>query len=155
MKKKISRFTGRRSARFFAVQALYQSEHSDHPLPKMLAQFVHQHFRDVDHPTAIHGDEGLFHTLIEGTLTHKDAIDACIASILSEGWALKRLDEVVLAVLRLAAFEALYALDTPVPVIVNEYIEVAKAFFSATEVNFIHVAVDLLGKKRVGSPLPL
>lgn len=144
-----SKFTGRRAARFFAVQALYQSEHTDQPLSLMMGQFVRDHLHDVDHSTAIKSDEDLFEALVRGVQQHKDDIDPVVESVLAEGWTIKRLDEVVLAILRLGAYECLYALETPIPVIVNEYIEVAKAFFNVGEVNFVHVAMDNLGKKRL------
>lgn len=146
--KSSSRFTGRRAARFFAVQALYQSEHTDQPLTIMLDHFIKDHLHDPKHSTAVKTDEVLFNTLVHGVIENKDTLDQAVESVLAEGWTLQRLDEVVLSVLRLGAFECLYALETPLPVIVNEYIEVAKAFFSANEVNFIHVAMDNLGKKR-------
>lgn len=149
--KSSSRFTGRRAARFFAVQALYQSEHIDQSLTLMLDHFIKDHLHDTQHSTAIKPDEALFNTLVHGVAEHKESIDQAVESVLAESWTLQRLDEVVLAVLRLGAFECLYARETPLPVIVNEYIEVAKSFFSPGEVNFIHVAMDNLGKKRQAS----
>ena len=149
--KKTSRFTARRAARFFAVQALYQQEHSDQPLSLLMAQFIREHLSNHHHETAVKADESLFVHLVNNAFANKEALDEAVGDILSEGWTTARLDEVVLSVLRLGAYECLFDLETPIAVIVNEYIEVSKAFFSATEVNFIHVALDLLGKKRGGN----
>ena len=146
--KKVSKFTGRRASRFFTVQALYQAEHSDQPLSFLIDGFIKEHLHDIDHNTAIKSDEVFFADLMEGTWHHRDEIDNAIRKILAEGWAIERLDEVVHAILRLGAYECLYTPETPISVIVNEYLEVAKAFFSQGEVTFIHVALDNLGKMR-------
>lgn len=146
--KKVSKFTGRRASRFFAIQALYQAEHSDQPLSFLIDGFIKEHLHHSDHNTAVNSDEDFFSSLIQGAWSHKAELDEAVSSILHEGWTIERLDAVVHAILRLGSYECLYTPETPISVIVNEYLEVAKAFFSQNEVNFIHVALDHLGKLR-------
>jgi N utilization substance protein B len=38
--------------------------------------------------------------------------------------------------------------DVPVRVVINEYVEVAKAFFDASEPKFVNAALDKLARER-------
>ncbi len=139
------KFTKRRAARFFITQALYQIEHSDQPLPLLIGQFVRTHFENSDHELAGDADEDLFRRILEGVTHHQSEIDQTIGRILLDGWTVDRLDAVVRALLRASTFESMYDLETPLPVIINEYVEIAKVFVAQGEVTFIHVAMDKIG----------
>lgn len=147
----MTRFIKRRASRFFAVQALYQLEHSDLPLPQTIQEFIQRRIHKQEHDIATNMDEVFFKSLVDGSQEHKDILDEKIQSILIDGWRLDRIDAVMRAILRASAFEIFYTPETPIPIIINEYIEVAKSFFAQGEVNFVHVALDRLGKLR---PLP-
>lgn len=141
------KFTKRRAARFFAVQALYQTEHSDQPLSFLLDEFTQFHITsEQQQNVASHQDTSLFMQLVEGVMEHQDSIDSLIQSILTHDWSIARLDAVVRAILRASAYEITRMHDTPLPVIINEYLEIAKAFFTHNEVNFIHAALDKMGQ---------
>ena len=45
-----------------------------------------------------------------------------------KGWSLRRLSKVALSLLRMAVFELMYQRDTPVSVVINEAVELAKTY---------------------------
>jgi len=145
----MGKFIKRRAARFFAVQAVYQLEYTDQPLKLVLDDFFRSHLNDPEHATAVDTDGELFESIVRGTQERLSDIDEKVEQVLAEGWTMDRMDAVVRAILRCAVFEFFYTLEVPSPVIMNEYIEVAKSFFADGEVSFINVALDRLGKMRV------
>ena len=70
------------------------------------------------------------------------AIDKAIVRRLATGWKLDRLDATVRAILRAGAFELASRPDVPIEVVIDEYVELAKAFFDPTEAGFINAALD-------------
>lgn len=79
--------------------------------------------------------------LIDGTLAHRDDIDAQLAGI-STNWTVERMAVVDRNVLRLAVFEMLHHDDTPPKVALNEAIELAKAFGSEKSAAFVNGLLD-------------
>ena len=55
-----------------------------------------------------------------------------------ESWQLDRLDPVMYAILGLGATEILYFQKIAHTIILNEYIELAKAFFDKPEASFVN-----------------
>jgi N utilization substance protein B len=56
------------------------------------------------------------------------------------------METVVRAILRAAVFELSRDTSVPVPVVINEYIEITKAFCTGPEVSFVNAALDALAK---------
>jgi len=81
--------------------------------------------------------------LVEGTLTHIQAIDNKLEQF-SEGWPLKRMANVDRNILRLACYEILYREDIPGRVTINEAIEIAKSYGSEESGKFINGILDRL-----------
>lgn len=75
--------------------------------------------------------------LAYGTEEHLPELDALIAANL-KGWALRRLSKVSVSLLRMAAFELLYQPDTPVSVIINEAVELAKIYGGQGDAAYIN-----------------
>ena len=72
--------------------------------------------------------------------------------LLQDDWALSRLDSTVRAILRAGTFEMLERKDVPVPVIVTEYVEIAKAFFEDDEPKLVNAVLDRIAKQVRGEP---
>ncbi len=79
---------------------------------------------------------------VKGIIENKGAIDDTINRY-AEGWEIKRIAKVDLAILRLAVYEILYADDIPNKVSANEAVELAKLFSSDKSPSFIN---GVLGK---------
>lgn len=79
--------------------------------------------------------------LIRGAITHRAAIDEVLSAHI-EHWVLSRLALVDLSILRLAAYELLFHEHTPLKVVIDEAIELAKAFGGEDSGAFVNGVLD-------------
>jgi len=142
----------RSAARLAAVQALYQMQMEKTALARLLDEF-HQHRlgRAVDdegegEPVYAEAEVAFFDDVVRGVAARIEEIDALVASKLAAGWTTARLDKTMLQVLRAGTYELLARADIPVAVAINEYVEVAKAFFDDTEARFVNGVLDAVAK---------
>ena len=142
----------RSAARLAAVQALYQQQMEGTPLAKLLNEF-HQHrlgreVDDEDHEGEVYADAetDFFDDLVRGVDARRDEIDGILLAKLAEGWTLARLDKTMLQVLRAGAYELLARADVPKASAINEYVDVAKAFFDDREAKFVNGVLDAVAK---------
>jgi N utilization substance protein B len=142
----------RSAARLAAVQALYQLHMEKTALAKLLDEF-HQHRlgRAIDdegegEPVYADAEVDFFDDVVRGVDARRDEIDALIGLKLAGGWTLVRLDKTMLQVLRAGTYELLARADIPVAVAINEYVDVAKAFFDDNEARFVNGILDAVAK---------
>jgi transcription antitermination protein NusB len=137
----------RSAARLAAVQALYQIESSGDPVAKVIVDFRnHRLGREVEGDLYVKADEALFTDLVDGAIQRLAEIDAKLAEHLASGWSLDRLDSVIRQILRAGAYELIARPDTPTPVVITEYVDVAKAFAAAQEASFVNGVLDKLAR---------
>jgi N utilization substance protein B len=139
----------RSAARLGAVQALYQMDIGGTDMAEVLAQYgggrLGDDFNDGQCGEA---DAGFLKSIVEGVVADQGLIDRKVNDCLGAGWTLARLDATVRAILRAGGFELMFREDVPVRVVINEYVEVAKAFFDASEPKFVNAALDKLARER-------
>ena len=137
---------GRRArtvARLAAVQALYQMEISGVGSEAVIREFSDHRFdADIEGEPLGQADEEFFGEVIRGVVGEQVPIDRAIVKRLAQGWKLERLDATVRAILRSGTWELIHRSDVPTEVVINEYVELAKAFFDATEAKFVNAALD-------------
>ena len=138
----------RSAARLFAVQALYQMEMSDRSAPDVAREFeTHrfgERFGDVE---MAEGDPDHFRALIGGAVAEQARIDQLTDRALVDCWPLKRIDPTLRALFRAAGAE-LVAADTPPKVVINEFVEVASAFFpDGREPRFVNAVLDHMARE--------
>lgn len=141
------RSIGRSAARLAAVQALYQRDMEGTALPKLLDEF-HQHRlgREIEGDTYAEAEVPFFDDIVRGVDARAEEIDAALEAKLAEGWSLKRLDRTLLQVLRCGTYELIARADIPTGAIINEYVDVAKAFFDDREAKFANGVLDAVAK---------
>mgnify|MGYP002651901185 CR=1 FL=1 len=137
----------RSAARLAAVQALYQLEMEAPELHLLLDEF-HMHrlgaeIEDVEYAAA---DVAFFDDVVKGVAARRDEIDALLASKLAQGWSVARLDRTMLQILRAGARELMARKDVAVGTVINEYLDVAHAFFDAREAKFANGVLDAVAK---------
>lgn len=138
----------RRTARLSAVQALYQMELTGQGANSVVKQFRNHQFGSDDEPGEyIEADEDFFEDLLTGIVNRQDEVDRLAASVVKEGWKYSRLDSTVRAILRAGGYELVAREDVPVGVVINEYVDIAKAFFEGPEPGFINATLDALSRK--------
>jgi N utilization substance protein B len=134
----------RRAARLAAVQALYQMETGGSTTADVMAEFAAGKLPRETEATFTDStpDIDLFKTLIEKAVDRQATLDRAIARHLSKGWRLERIDSVARAILRAGAAELEQQRDTPTAVVINEYVDIAKAFFEGPEPGFVNATLD-------------
>ncbi len=143
--------SARASARLAAVQALYQREMSGDPVPKLLAEFHnHRLGATIEGAEYRNADADLFDDLVAGSVARQSEIDALITGNLASGWALDRLDRPMRAILRAGVYELLARPDVPTPTVINEYLDVAHAFYEPRETAFANALLDAVARLTRG-----
>ena len=139
----------RSGARLAAVQALYQMELTGMGAEEAVFEFVEHRFgREPETGMAGGIDAELFGRIVRGVPDHQAEIDQGIAKVLSADWRLSRIDSILRAVLRAACFELIAAKEVPAKVVIDEYVDVAHAFFSGGEPSFVNAALDRLARRK-------
>jgi transcription antitermination protein NusB len=138
----------RRAARLAAVQALYQMEVSGATTADVLEEFRAGKLpRESEGAYAsADGDAALFKVLVEAAVERQATLDRAIARHLNKGWRLERLDAVARAILRAGAAELEQRRDIPIAVVIDEYVEIAHAFFEGPEPGFVNATLDACAK---------
>lgn len=135
-------------ARLNALQALYQIEFLDSKAADVVTEF--SKFRigvEIDGDSFANTDFNHFNWLVI-TVTHeKDRLDDYISEVLNPDWKVDRLGYLKLSLLRAALIELKDRLDIPARVIIDEYIDLARAFFSKSEAAFVNAALDKLARQ--------
>ncbi len=131
----------RRQSREIALQALYIVDTSRTD-PKEAFAIVNRRGESDDQQVLAFAQ-----TLLSGALECRPELDKHIEDT-AENWALSRMAAVDRNVLRLAAYELLYRLDTPVNVIIDEAIEIARKYSTEESTRFINGILDKIKEQR-------
>jgi N utilization substance protein B len=145
-------FRERRSAtRLAAIQALYALDVSGSAVDRVIADFVERPWAPAELPAdAAKPDEVFLRTLVEGVVAHRPEIDVAIQDALTGGWTLARLEILLQAILRAGAYELSAQPDVPAKVVINEYLEIAHAFFAGKEPSLVNAVLDRLTSRFRG-----
>ncbi len=137
------RSRARSAARLAAVQALYQQEMEGTPTPILLHEFHNHRFgQTIDDVTMIDAEMDFFDDIVRGVTARQEEIDGKVASRLAEGWKLDRLDRSMRAILRAGTYELLARPDVTVGTVIDEYLDIAHAFFGEKDVKFVNGLLD-------------
>ena len=84
----------RSAARLYAVQALFQMEHSDQSIDKVREQFEDHRFGEqFDEYEMIEGDMKTFRSLLERAVASQNDIDQMTDRALAASWPIDRIDQ--------------------------------------------------------------
>ena len=153
MSQRAEQNAARSVARMAAVQALYQMEVSGASTADVTADFDSGKLPREEETRAVapDGDMVLFKALVENAVGRQLTIDRAIARHLNKGWKLERLDAVARAILRAGAVELEQRADIPTAVVIDEYVEIAKAFFDGPEPGFVNATLDACARDLRGA----
>ncbi len=119
----------RRFARELALQTLYNVEVGHNTPADALDQTLHE--------TTDASDRGFVRDLVFGTLDDVERADAAIAPLL-QGWTIERLPLLDRIVLRMSVYELRAHPETPVAVVINEAVELAKKYSTEDSGRFVN-----------------
>ena len=136
----------RTAARLAAIQALYQMDMTAIDLTRVIAEFeAHRLGQEVEGCQYPEAEAAFFRDIVEGVVRDQRSIDPLVDRHLAEGWRLNRVDSILRAILRAGAYEMLMRKDVPPRVIINEYVDLAHAFFEGEEPRVVNGILDKLG----------
>lgn len=148
------RAAARTMARLAAVQALYQMELTSADVAVVAAEFIAHRMANVGEDMDLSGaDQGFFRDLLFGVIERQIEVDNLIEDTLAESWTLGRLDSILRALLRAAAYELLARTDVPARVAIAQYVDVAHAFFDGEEPRFVNGVLDGIARRLRPSEL--
>jgi len=139
----------RSAARLGAVQALYQMDIGSADLGETLAQFSSRATgEDFDNGQCGEADYKHLREVVEGAVREQALIDVTVDKQLDKGWPIHRVNAILRAVLRAGAFEIMFKGNVPAKVAINEYVNVASAFFDADEPALANAVLNALARSR-------
>ena len=138
-------------ARLAAVQALYQMELAGEGVETVISEFRNHRFdADIEGQPLAEADEEWFAEVVNGVVGDQRAIDEAVKARLASNWRLERLDATLRALLRSGAWELRSKPDVPREIVIDEYVELAKAFFDDAEAKFVNAALDGVARDARG-----
>jgi N utilization substance protein B len=137
----------RQAARLAAVQAIYQMELTGEDAESVAQEFCQHRFGELAAGEA-EPDKDFFADLVRGVPHHQVEIDRSIAETLSEDWKLERIDSILRAILRAAIYELVARKDVPAKVVIDEYLDIAHAFFAGEEPAFVNALLDRVAHRK-------
>jgi transcription antitermination protein NusB len=145
------RSKARAASRLAAVQALYQMDMESIGIARLLSEFhAHRLGAEIEDATYAEADVDFFDDVVSGVDVRREEIDALIETKLGEEWKISRLDKTMLQLLRAGTYELLARADIPTATVIDEYVDVAHAFFDKKDAKFVNGLLDAVAKEKRG-----
>ncbi|WP_020593314.1 transcription antitermination factor NusB [Kiloniella laminariae] len=133
-------------ARLALIQALFQIEFNEASAKTVLNEFLNGRIdEEIDGLNLAALDQNLFIQLFKGVNEERALLDDMVSSVLDKSWPMHRLDPLLRLVMVAGAYEIQQRADTPVKVIISEYVDVAHAFLGDKETAMVNGVLDRLG----------
>ncbi|MHA7876979.1 transcription antitermination factor NusB [Roseivivax sp.] len=137
------------ASRLYAVQALFQMEHSELSADRVRQEFLNHRFglELEEGMEMVDGDIDLFREIVDEAVNWQAKIDQMTDRALVAKWPIARIDPTLRALFRAAGAEFL-ATDAPPKVVIVEYVEIAKAFYpEGREAKFVNAVLDHMARE--------
>lgn len=138
------------AARLAAVQALYQVELSGDSADEVVLQFLEtRRAGEIDAPdgdAAVPPKTELMTEIVRGVHARLGDLDDMLGAALSDGWSVARVEHILRCILRAGAYELSVRANVPARVVINEYVELAQAFYGGTEPGMVNGVLDKLAR---------
>lgn len=140
---------GRRSvARLFAVQALYEIEFGGGVAEAVIADFrANRQNEEIDGVQMREADADWFTEIVRGVAKRQAELDEAIRVAMPRIDALERMEAILRYALRCATFELMARVDVPATTIIDEYLGIVRAFFSAREIKLANGVIDAVARQ--------
>ena len=147
----------RAAARLAACLAIFELEFTGKGADAVIADFRNNRFAvalPLEGGAAAEGpaldwgalDEAHFERVARGVVADQTKIDAAIRDNLARDWRFSRIDSTSRAILRAGVYELLSELTIPARTVIDEYVEVAKAFFDDETPAFVNGVLDSVAR---------
>ena len=136
------------AARLYAVQALFQMESSGQTVEAIGREFEDHRFGAIyEGEEMAEGNLALFREILENAVNWQAKIDQMTDRALVAKWPIARIDPTLRALFRAAGAELIDGVAPP-KVVINEFVDVAKAFFpDGKESKFVNAVLDHMARE--------
>lgn len=134
----------RRLGRECALKLLYQAEASL-GLPSNTATLDSQMITFFNHFDISDKVATFASVLARGVVGNREQIDKIISEN-ADNWRIERMDKIDRAVLRIAVYELFFAKELSKSIIINEAVDIAKAFGSEKSAAFVNGILDRIAR---------
>ena len=139
----------RSASRLYAVQALFQMEHSAQGVEPVVDEFLSHRFgAEVDDGVGMNeGDVDLFRALVEDAVNWQAKLDQMTDRALVDKWSIGRIDQKLRALFRAAGAELTQS-QTPPKVVITEFVTIAQALFpEGREPKFVNAVLEHMARE--------
>lgn len=143
-------------ARLAAVQATYMSAFSGLSVDEIIEDFqkgdvgryaIEEDALSGEHMVELEEiDKPYFEKLVRGVHTKKEDLENALRTYLKDGSAYDYMNATMQALLLCAVYELGYTTDVDTKVIIQEYVDLAYAFFMKNEPKMINALLDQIAK---------
>lgn len=140
------------SARLAAVQAVYMASFGDLPIDEVIEDFTSGQVGRYAIQEKNDGQEELvevspidtayFEKLVRGVNTRKEALEKSLSLYLKESLDFEKMDGPMKAILLCAVYELTNTLDVDTKVLIQEYVDLAYAFYNKNEPKMVNALLD-------------
>jgi N utilization substance protein B len=142
------------AARLAATQGLYEIEVTGASPNTILLDFIEKRWQapgiyDNEDDKIVElsePDKNKFSQIINGVQENLKQIDNILSAALANDREMQHLDVLLRTVLRAGVFELFFLASVPYRVIINEYVELARAFYSENEPALVNGVLDAVAK---------
>ena len=121
------KFLGRTNSRILAMMILYNYDiNKDIDINQQIDYIVENNNLELNENNELDYDKEFLNKLINGVINKIDYLDYII-SLVIEGYTIETLSAIDRAILRCATYELIY-IKSPKEVVINEFVNVAKAY---------------------------
>jgi len=144
--------SNRHLGRIIALQTLYEQDFRrdsgdpDFDLPTVLSRNIDRYKEMVD-------DVAFIKELVTGVSAKAAELDAVLQP-LAPDWPIKDIARMDHTILLVGAYELLHAKDVPPKVVINEAVELAKAFGGDNSSKFVNGVLGTLLRQQTGDDTP-
>ena len=141
-------------ARLITVQSLYEMEIAGASFDDVLLSHLENRWAgQLDDEGKIRtgarrlarADRKKFANTVRGVTRDRERLDGLVSGALPEGETIERLDVILRIVLRAGAYEMYSYPKVPARVAINEYVDIAKAFYHEGEPTLVNGILDRIG----------
>lgn len=138
--------SNRHLGRIVALQTLYEQEFrlscgdTTFDIDEVLKRNIHRYKDTID-------DQEFIVKLVKGVIAEQDSLDATLQPVAPE-WPIDQIARMDRVLLRLGLYELLHEPSVPPKVVINEAVELAKAFGGENSSKFINGVLGTVLRKR-------
>ena len=136
------------SARLACVQSLYKIEITGNSDDSIMFDYLLERWSTIngEGKKLFQPNKDKFEFLMCGVKMEKEEIDEIISAAISKDREFERLEILLKSILRAGTLELLREHNVPLAVIIDEYVEIAHAFYFEKEPAFVNGVLDTIGK---------